>query len=82
MDYRFKEMSTYVLISFSLRQRDQIGSRTYPASYPMDTGGFFPGVKRSGREAHERPTSAEVKSESSYTSTHPHVMTRCLIKHK
>jgi hypothetical protein len=43
-----------------------------PASYPMGTGGSFPGVKRPGREAdHSPPSSAEVKNSWSYTSTPP-----------
>jgi hypothetical protein len=48
--------------NFSLHHRVQIGSRAHPASYPVGTRGFFPGVKRPGREAdHSPPSSAEVK---------------------
>jgi hypothetical protein len=43
---------------------------THPASYPVGTGGSFPGVKRSGRKAdHSSPSSAEVKYAWSSTST-------------
>jgi hypothetical protein len=31
---------------FSLLHVVQIGSGTHPVSYPMGTGGLFPGVKR------------------------------------
>jgi hypothetical protein len=31
--------------NFSHRHRVQTGSEAYPASYPMDTGGSFPGGK-------------------------------------
>jgi hypothetical protein len=43
----------------------QTGSGAHPASYPMDTGGPFPGGKaRPGRDAdHSLPSSAEVKYE-------------------
>jgi hypothetical protein len=43
----------------------QTGSEAHPASYPMGTGGSFPGGKaRPGRDAdHSTPSSAEVKSE-------------------
>jgi hypothetical protein len=40
----------------------QNGSGAHPASYPMGTRGYFPGVKRPGREAdHSPPPNAEVK---------------------
>jgi hypothetical protein len=51
-----------------------MGSVPYLASYPMGTGGSFPGwgIKQPGREAdHPPPSSAEVKNVCSYTSTHP-----------
>jgi hypothetical protein len=51
----------------------------------MDTGGFFDGVKRPGREADNSvPTSAEVKKTWIYTSTPPKSSWRSasLIKHK
>jgi hypothetical protein len=43
----------------------QTGSETHPASYPMGTGGPFPGGKvRPGRDADHTPlSSAEVKYE-------------------
>jgi hypothetical protein len=43
----------------------QTGSSSHPASYPMGTGGRFPGGKaRPGRDADHSPTSsAEVKYE-------------------
>jgi hypothetical protein len=45
----------------------------HPASYPMGTGGFFPGVKRPGREAdHSPPATAEIKKIWIYTSTPPY----------
>jgi hypothetical protein len=48
---------------FSLHPRVQNGSGAHPASYPMDTRGSFPGVKRPGREAdHSPPSSADVKN--------------------
>jgi hypothetical protein len=34
--------------NFSLRHRVQTGSGSRPASYPMDTGGSFPGSKATG----------------------------------
>jgi hypothetical protein len=42
----------------------QTGSGAHPASWPMDTGGPFPGGKaRPGRDAdHSPPSSAEVKN--------------------
>jgi hypothetical protein len=46
---------------FSLRHRVQTASGAHPASYPVGTGEFFPGVKGTGREAdHSSPSSAEV----------------------
>jgi hypothetical protein len=34
--------------NFSLRHRVQNGSGSHPASYPMSTGGSFPGGKAAG----------------------------------
>jgi hypothetical protein len=50
---------------FSFNLCVQTGSEAHPASYPMGTGGPFPGTKaRPGREAdHSPPSSAEVKNE-------------------
>jgi hypothetical protein len=48
--------------NYSLHHRVQNGSGAHPASYPMDTRGSFPGVKRLGRETdHSPPSSAEFK---------------------
>jgi hypothetical protein len=48
-------------------------SGAHPASYPVGTGGFSPGVKQLEREAdHSPPTSAEVKKMWIYTSTPPY----------
>jgi hypothetical protein len=57
---------------FSLYHLIQTGSGGHPASYPLDTMGSFPGVKRPGREAdHSPPSNAEIKNAWSYTSTPP-----------
>jgi hypothetical protein len=59
---------------FPLLHVVQTGSGAHPASYPMETGDSFPGVKWPGREAHNSsPTSAEVKKTWIYTSTPPYV---------
>jgi hypothetical protein len=48
--------------NFPFHHHVQNGSGAHPASYPMGTGAFSPGVKRPGREAdHSPPSSAEVK---------------------
>jgi hypothetical protein len=48
----------------------QTGSEAHPASYPMGTGGCFPGVKRPKREADHSPSpSAQVDYVQSCTST-------------
>jgi hypothetical protein len=51
----------------------QTGSGAHPASYPLDTGGSFPGgVERQGREADHSPTSStEVKNNGAISSL-PH----------
>jgi hypothetical protein len=51
--------------NFSSSPCVQTGSGVHPASYPMGTGGPFPGDKaRPGRDAdHPPPSSAEVKYE-------------------
>jgi hypothetical protein len=41
----------------------------HPDSYPIDTGGSFPGVKRPEREADHSPPNAEVMNVWCYTST-------------
>jgi hypothetical protein len=60
-------------IFFSLRHRCvQTGSGTHPASYSMDSWGFFHEGKAAGCEADHSPqSSAEVKNTWSYTSTPP-----------
>jgi hypothetical protein len=56
--------------NFSVHHRVQTGSGAHLASYPMNTRGSFPGVKRPGRETdHSPPSSAEVKNEWSHIST-------------
>jgi hypothetical protein len=58
--------------NFSLHHRVQSGSGAHPASYPTGTRGSFLGGKAAGREAHHSPpSSAEVKSVWTYTSTPP-----------
>jgi hypothetical protein len=48
---------------FSLRHHVQTGSGAHPASYPAGTRGFFPAMKRPGRETdHSPPSSTEVKN--------------------
>jgi hypothetical protein len=51
--------------NFSSTPCVQDGSGAHPASYPIGTGGSFPGGKaRPGRDAdHSPPSSAEVKNE-------------------
>jgi hypothetical protein len=57
---------------FSPLHSVQTDSGAHPTSYPMSTGGSFPGVKRPVREAvHSPPTSAEVKNGGA-TSPLPH----------
>jgi hypothetical protein len=70
--------------NFSLLHRVQTDSGSHPASYPMDTGGYFLEVKQPGREAHRwHPSSAEVKNPCSYTSTPPYIfMAWYLVKHR
>jgi hypothetical protein len=53
----------------------QTGSEAHPASYPMGTGGSFPGGKaRPGRDTdHSPPYSAEVKNEYELYLLFPHV---------
>jgi hypothetical protein len=52
----------------------QTGSGAHPASYPVGTGGPFPGGKaRPGRDAdHSPPSSAEVKNEQELYLLLPH----------
>jgi hypothetical protein len=56
----------------SVLQNVQTGSGTHPASYTMDNGGVFFGVKRADREIDCSPLySAEARNEWSNTSTSP-----------
>jgi hypothetical protein len=49
--------------TFSYLHSVQTGSGAHRASYPMGTGGDFPGLDRPGRqENHSPPFSAEVKN--------------------
>jgi hypothetical protein len=50
----------------------KIGSGAHPASYPVSTGGSFPGAKATGADQ-SPPTRAEVKKTWIYTSTPPYV---------
>jgi hypothetical protein len=56
--------------------RIQTGSQAQPTSYPMGTGGSFPGIKRPGGDTdHSPPSSAEVKNSGTipplpHTSSH------------
>jgi hypothetical protein len=59
---------------FSLLRIVQTGSGAHPASYPMCTGGSFPGVKQQEHEAdHSSQTSAEVKKTWIYLSLAIHL---------
>jgi hypothetical protein len=58
--------------NFSLHHHVQNGSGAQPASYPVGTGGSFPGVKWLGYETDlSPPFSAKVKNACIYTSTPP-----------
>jgi hypothetical protein len=69
---------------FCVRHCIQSGSGAHPASCLVGTGGFFPGLKRPGREDdHSPPSSVEVTSVWRCTFTNPYVfMTCCLIKYQ
>jgi hypothetical protein len=61
--YGFDDSGIGVPWHFSLLHSVQTSSGAHPASYPMGTGGSFPGVKSPGSEAdHPHPYSAEVKT--------------------
>jgi hypothetical protein len=50
--------------NFNLLYSVQAGSGARPASYPMGTGGDFPGVERPRSEAdHSPPSNAEIKND-------------------
>jgi hypothetical protein len=58
---------------FSFLRSILTGSGTHQTSYPMDTGGVSPAVKRQGRKAdHSPPSSTEVKNGGSIPSL-PHM---------
>jgi len=81
---------------FSFCHRVETVTGTHPVSYPTGTGGFFPGVKRSGHEANHSHSSAGLKNAWNYISVHPTdlhcvvvnyardnvLMARCLVKHR
>jgi hypothetical protein len=49
--------------NFSLHHRVQNSSGAHPASYPVGTGSYFPGVKQPGHECDQSPpSSAKVKN--------------------
>jgi hypothetical protein len=62
LDERGVKVRVPVGSELSLLHIVQTGFEANPASYPMGTEGFSPGVKRQGREAdHSPPASAEFK---------------------
>jgi hypothetical protein len=65
LDYRAIEVRSPTGADFSSSSCVQTGSGAHPATYPMGTGGPFPGcTARPGRDAdHSPPSSAEVKNE-------------------
>jgi hypothetical protein len=65
LDDRAIEVRSPTGADFSSSPCVQTSSGAYPASYPVSTGGSFPGGKaRPGRDAdHSLPSSAEVKNE-------------------
>jgi hypothetical protein len=65
LDDRAIEVRSLTGADFSSSPCVQTSSGAHPDSYPMGTGGSFPGVKaRPGRDAdHSPPSSAEVKNE-------------------
>jgi hypothetical protein len=65
LDDRAIEVRSPTVADFSSSPCVQTGSGAHPASYPMGTGGSFPGGKaRLGHDAdHSPPSSAEVKNE-------------------
>jgi len=69
---------------FSLPHRVQTSYGAHSTSYPVVTGGSFPGIMWPGREAdHFRPSNAEVKNAWSYTFTPPYLfMAWCLVKYR
>jgi len=66
---------------FSIRHRIQTGSGAHPASFPINTGGSYPEIRRPGREDdHSPPSSAEINARS-YNAISQYVLIAwCLIK--
>jgi len=65
---------------FSLRHRAQTGPGVRSSSYPLGTGTLSPGTKRLGRKADlSPPSSAEVSSAWSYTSTPQYTLVACCL---
>jgi hypothetical protein len=73
-DWVIKVRSPTGAEDFSSSPCIQTGSEAHPASYPVGTGGPFPGGKaRPGRDAdHSPPSSAEVKNEYELYLLSPH----------
>jgi hypothetical protein len=64
-DFRHERL---ISLSFSLSLRVGTSSGTHSVFYAMGITGFFPGIKRQGRDADEpAPYSAEVKNVWNYT---------------
>jgi hypothetical protein len=65
LDDRAIEVRSPTGADFSSSPCVQTGSGAHPVSYPVGTGGSFPGGKEQpGRDAdHSPPSSAEVKNE-------------------
>jgi len=59
----------------SIRHSVQTGSGAHPVSYPMGTGGSFPGVRAAGAWSWNSSSSAEVKNAWSYAYTSSYVFT-------
>jgi hypothetical protein len=59
--------------SFSPLDDVQSGSGAHSVSYPIGTGGSFPGCKADGAWDYSPPTCAEVKNNWIYTCTPPYV---------
>jgi hypothetical protein len=71
-------------LNFSLHHRVQNDSGVHPASYAMVTRGYFPWVKRPGREAdHSPPSTADVtECVELYLHSSNTPSAWCLVKHR
>jgi hypothetical protein len=70
---RYRSATLLLYLQYHIFHVVHTGSVVHPTSYPMGTGGSFPGVKRQGRETdHSPPVTAEVKKIWIYTSTLPY----------